>query len=105
MLAPEDFMTTQALVKRGVYLIDIAGQFGIHARRVPRALQRGRAPPPRGGALRYTSSPEGSTRTQESQRLTAGPSKSVVIPSRASHHRPDEYQGIASSARDYATTL
>jgi hypothetical protein len=26
MLAPEDFLVIQALVKRGVYLCDIAGQ-------------------------------------------------------------------------------
>ena len=29
MLAPEDFMTIQALVKRGVYLCDIAEQLGV----------------------------------------------------------------------------
>jgi hypothetical protein len=49
MLAPEDFMTIQALVKRGVYLCDIAGQLGVHPRTVRRALQRGGPPPRRGG--------------------------------------------------------
>jgi IS30 family transposase len=44
MLAPEDFMVIQALVKRGVYLCDIAGQLGVHPRTVRRALQRGGAP-------------------------------------------------------------
>ena len=41
MLAPEGFMTIQALVKRGVYRCDIAGQLGVHPRTVRRALQRG----------------------------------------------------------------
>ena len=30
MLGLEDFMTIQALVKRGVYLCDIAEQLGVH---------------------------------------------------------------------------
>jgi Helix-turn-helix domain len=49
MLEPEDFMVIQALVKRGVYLCDIAGQLGVHPRTVRRALQRGGAPARRGG--------------------------------------------------------
>jgi transposase len=49
MLAPEDFMTIQALAKRGVYLCDIAGQLGVHPRTVRRALQRGGPPARRGG--------------------------------------------------------
>ena len=51
MLAPEDFMTIQALVKRGVYLCDIAEQLGVHPRTVRRALAR-RGPPPRRGGRR-----------------------------------------------------
>jgi len=42
VLGLEDFMTIQALVKRGVYLCDIAGQLGIHPRTVRRALERSR---------------------------------------------------------------
>ena len=49
MLGLEDFMTIQALVKRGVYLCDIAGQLGVHPRTVRRALHRGGAPARRGG--------------------------------------------------------
>jgi hypothetical protein len=49
MLAPEDFMVIQALVKRGVYLCDIAEQLGIHPRTVRRALERGGPPARRGG--------------------------------------------------------
>src|SRR5438105_5665826 len=42
-------MTIQALVKRGVYLCDIAEHLGVHPRTIRRALQRGGAPPRRGG--------------------------------------------------------
>src|SRR3972149_8692906 len=49
MLGLEDFMTIQALVKRGVYFCDIAEQPGAHPRTVRRALQRGGAPARRGG--------------------------------------------------------
>jgi hypothetical protein len=45
MLGLEDFMTIQALVKRGVYLCDIAEQLGVHRKTVSRAVQRGGAPP------------------------------------------------------------
>src|SRR5262245_44921674 len=49
MLGLEDFVTIQALVKRGVYLCDIAEQLGVHPRTVRRALQRGGPPARRGG--------------------------------------------------------
>ena len=39
MLGLEDFMTIQALVKRGVYRCDIAEQLGVHPRTIRRALQ------------------------------------------------------------------
>jgi hypothetical protein len=45
----EDFMTIQALVKRGVYLCDIAEQLGGHPKTVSRAVQRGGPPTPRRG--------------------------------------------------------
>ena len=56
MLGLEDFMTIQALVKRGVYLCDIAEQLGVHPKTVSRAVQRGGAridrptAPDRGGS-------------------------------------------------------
>src|SRR4029453_2311759 len=49
VLGLEDFMTIQALVRRGVYLCDIAEQLGVHPRTIRRALQRGGAPPRGGG--------------------------------------------------------
>lgn len=49
MLGLEDFMTIQALVKRGVYLCDIAAQLGVHAKTVSRAVKRGGPPPRRRG--------------------------------------------------------
>ena len=49
MLGLEDFMTIQALVKRGVYLCDIAEQLGVHPRTVRRTLRRGGPPARRRG--------------------------------------------------------
>ena len=49
MLGLEDFMTIQALVKRGVYLCDIAEQLGVHPKTVSRAVRRGGPPAPRRG--------------------------------------------------------
>ena len=49
MLGLEDFMTIQALVKRGVYLCDIAAQLGVHPKTVRRAVKRGSAPAARRG--------------------------------------------------------
>ena len=49
MLGLEDFMTIQALVKRGVYVCDIAEQLGVHPKTVSRAVQRGGPPAPRRG--------------------------------------------------------
>lgn len=49
MLEPEDFMTIQALVKRGVYLCDIAEQLGVHPKTVRRAVDRGGPPASRRG--------------------------------------------------------
>lgn len=44
MLKKEDFMVIAALVRRGVYLCDIARELGVHPKTVTRALARGRAP-------------------------------------------------------------
>jgi transposase len=49
MLGLEDFMTIQALVKRGVYLCDIAEQLGVHPKTVGRAVKRGGPPAARRG--------------------------------------------------------
>ena len=49
MLAKEDFMVIQALVKRGVYQRDIAQAVGVHPKTVQRAVKRGAAPLPRPG--------------------------------------------------------
>ncbi len=49
MLAKEDFMVIQALVKRGVYQRDIAQAVGVHPKTVQRALKRGAAPRARTG--------------------------------------------------------
>jgi transposase len=46
MLGKEDFMVIHALVRRGVYLCDIARQHGVHPKTVSRALARGAAPTP-----------------------------------------------------------
>jgi transposase len=52
MLGLEDFMTIQALVKRGVYVCDIAEQLGVHRKTVSRAVKRGGPPGPRRGGRR-----------------------------------------------------
>jgi transposase len=44
MLSKEDFVTIQALVRRGVYLRDIAWKLRVHPKTVTRALKRGSAP-------------------------------------------------------------
>lgn len=49
MLGLEDVMTIQALVKRGVYLCDIAEQLGVHPKTVSRSVKRGGPPTPRRG--------------------------------------------------------
>jgi transposase len=49
VLGKEDFMVIQALVKRGVYLRDIAQELGVHPKTVSRALRRGGPPAQRTG--------------------------------------------------------
>jgi len=41
MLGLDDFITIQPLVKRGVYLCDIAEQLGVHPKTVSRTVKRG----------------------------------------------------------------
>ncbi len=47
MLKKEDYAVIKALVKRGVYVKDIAAELGVHPKTVQRALQRGGPPAPR----------------------------------------------------------
>jgi transposase len=47
MLGKEDFVVIEALVRRGVYLADVARDLGVHPKTVRRALQRGGPPAPR----------------------------------------------------------
>jgi transposase len=44
VLSKEDFVMIEALVKRGVYLVDIAEKLGVHPRTIRRALGRGGPP-------------------------------------------------------------
>jgi hypothetical protein len=45
MFGKDDFVVIQALVKRCVYLCDIARQLGVHPKTVSRALAQGRTKP------------------------------------------------------------
>ena len=76
MLGLEDFMTIQALVKRGVYLCDIAEQLGVHPRTVRRALRRGGPPMPRRGRRGSVLDPY---RAQVDQLLSEGVWNAVVL--------------------------
>jgi transposase len=76
VLGLEDFMTIQALVKRGVYLCDIAEQLGVHPRTVRRALQRGGPPTPRRGRRGSLLDPY---RAQVDQLLSEGVWNAVVL--------------------------
>ncbi len=69
-------MTIQALVKRGVYLCNIAEQLGVHPRTVRRALQRGGPPTRRGGRR---GSPLDPYRSVVDQLLAEGVWNAVVI--------------------------
>jgi transposase len=44
VLKKEDFIVIQALVKRGMFLCDIAPELGVHPKTVRRALERGGPP-------------------------------------------------------------
>ena len=95
MLGLEDFMTIQALVKRGVYLCDIAEQLGVHPRTVRRALQRGGAPPRRGGRHGSLLDPY---RPVVDQLLAEGVWNTVVI---LRELQAQGYTGGVSILRDY----
>jgi transposase len=95
MLGLEDFMTIQALVKRGVYLCDIAEQLGVHPKTVSRAVQRGGAPEPRRGRRGSLLDPY---RPVIDGLLAEGVWNAVVI-WRELHARG--YAGEISSIRDY----
>jgi transposase len=96
VLGLEDFMTIQALVKRGVYLCDIAEQLGVHPRTVRRALQRGGPPPaPRRGRRGSLLDPY---RPQVDQLLSEGVWNAVV---RFRELQAKGYAGGISTLRDY----
>jgi transposase len=88
-------MTIQALVKRGVYLCDIAEQLGVHPRTVRRALQRGGPPAPRRGRRGSLLDPY---RPQVDQLLSEGVWNAVVL---LRELQAKGYAGGISILRDY----
>jgi len=76
MLRREDFMVSDALAQRGLYLCDIAKQVGVHPRTVRRALARGGAPAPRPSRRGSRLDPY---RTEIDRLLTEGVWNAVVI--------------------------
>lgn len=95
MLGLEDFVTIQALVKRGVYLCDIAEQLGVHPRTVRRALRRGGAPALRRGRRRSVLDPY---RAQVDQLMSEGVWNAVVL---LRELQAKGYTGGISILRDY----
>ena len=95
MLGLEDFMTIQALVKRGVYLCDIAEQLGVHPRTVRRAVRRGGPPAPRRGRRGSRLDPY---RAQVDQLLSEGVWNAVVL---LRELQAKGYAGGISILRDY----
>lgn len=95
MLGLEDFMTIQALVKRGVYLCDIAEQLGVHPRTVRRAVRRGGPPAPRRGRRGSRLDPY---RAQVDQLLSEGVWNAVVL---LRELQARGYTGGISILRDY----
>src|SRR5262245_10896236 len=95
VLGLEDFMTIQALVKRGVYLCDIAEQLSVHPRTVRRALRRAGPPAPRrerGGSV------VGPYRAQLDQLLSEGVWNAIVLQREL---QAKGYAGGISILRDY----
>ena len=88
-------MVIQALVKRGVYLCDIARQLGVHPKTVSRALARGSAPSPTRRARRSVLDPY---RAQIDQLLAQGVWNAVVI---LRELQAQGYAGEISIVRDY----
>ena len=95
MLGLEDFMTIQALVKRGVYLCDIAEHLGVHPRTVRRALRRAGPPAPRRGRRGSVLDPY---RAQVDQWLSEGVWNAVVL---LRELQAKGYAGGISILRDY----
>ena len=88
-------MVIQALVKRGVYLCDIARQLGVHPKTVSRALARGGAPSPTRRARRSVLDPY---RAHIDQLLAQGVWNAVVI---LRELQAQGYAGEISIVRDY----
>jgi transposase len=95
MLGREDFMTIQALAKRGVFLCDIAEQLGVHPRTVRRALRRGGPPAPRRGRRGSLLDPY---RPVIDQLLSEGVWNTVVV---LRELQAKGYAGGISIVRDY----
>jgi transposase len=95
MLGKEDFMVIQALVKRGVYLCDIARQLGVHPKTVSRALARGGAPSPTRKRRRSLLDPY---RAQIDQLLAQGVWNGVVV---FRELQTRGYPGGISTVREY----
>jgi transposase len=95
VLEKEDFVVIQALVKRGVYLCDIARQLGVHPKTVSRALARGGAPSP---TRRKRASILDPYRAQIDQLLAEGVWNAVVI---WRELQAKGYGGEISIIRDY----
>jgi transposase len=95
MLGKEDFMTIQALVRRGVYLCDVARQLGVHPKTVSRALARGSAPVPTRARRPSLLDP---FRPQVDQLLAEGVWNAVVI---LRELQAKGFAGEVSIVRDY----
>jgi transposase len=95
MLGKEDFMVIQALVKRGVYVCDIARQLGVHPKTVSRALARGGAPAPARAQRKSRLDPY---RAHVDQLLAEGVWNAVVI---LREIQARGYTGKGSILRDY----
>ncbi len=95
MLKKEDFAVIKALVKRGVYIKDIAVELGVHPKTVRRALQRGSAAAPQ---RVHRSSKLDPFKAQVDQLLAEGVWNGVVI---LREIRAAGYTGSHTILRDY----
>ena len=95
MLSKEDFVTIQALVRRGVYQRDIAARLGVHPRTVRRALGRGGPP---GGRRRRRRSKLDPYKARVDELLAENVWNAVVI---FREIQVQGYDGGISILRDY----
>jgi transposase len=92
----EDFLMIQALVRRGVYLRDIASQLGVHPKTVSRALRAGG--PPQGHRRRVRGSKLVPYRDTVDRLLAEGVWNAVVI---LREIQAQGYSGCISTLKDY----